>query len=74
MGHPRTKTIDELIEHEFAFHEILVIVADLAGEAVEELGLDLSQGLGRRPAIPRQTRIGLLPLAQFMGPLTLVRN
>ena len=74
MGHPGAKTIDELIEHEFAFHEILVIVANLAGNAIQEFGLDLSQRLGRHPAIPGQTRIGLLPLAKLMGTLTLVQT
>ena len=71
MGQPRAKPIDELVEHELAVEQRLVVVADFLGQAVQELGLDLAQRLGRQPAAPRQVRIGLLPLPQFDGPLLL---
>jgi hypothetical protein len=60
------------MQHEFAFQEVLIILADFAGETVQELRLNLAQGLGRFATIPRQAWIGRLPLPQFLVPLALV--
>ena len=70
---PRSETIHELVEHEVAFHQRLVVLVDLPRQAVEEFRLHLAQGLGRHAAALRQVRIGLFPLAQFVGPLPLRR-
>ena len=62
---PRPEAVDELIEHELAVQQVLVVGIDLGRQRFEELGLHLAQSLGRHAAIAGQTRIGLLPLAQL---------
>ncbi len=71
MGHPRPEAVDELVEHELAVQQVLVVRADLGGQAIEKLGLHLAQRLGGHTATAGQVRIGLFPLAQLVGPLLL---
>src|SRR5580658_10489458 len=72
MCHARTKSVDKLVEHEFAFKQILDIFANFASQTIEELGLHLSQRLSRLATTSCQTWIGLLPLHQFALPLPMV--
>jgi hypothetical protein len=74
VGQPGSESVDELIKHELAIHQAVFVSFNFFREVLEELGLDPAECLSRGAATPRQFGVGILPLTQFLSPLSLGRT
>ncbi len=74
MSHARAEAVDELIHHELAIHQALIVLLDLFSEFLEEVSLHLAERFCSRPAVIGEVGMSVLPLGQLLSALTLSRS
>ena len=74
MSQPRAEAINELIEHEIAFQQMVFVVGNFFGQGFQKFGLDAAERFRGLLTRFRQLWVRLLPFLQLVGKLLIVRR
>ena len=69
----RSETVDEFVEHELAVNQVFLVLLNLLGQILEELGLHATQCFGGHPAPLSQIGVAFFPIAKLDRLLALSR-